>query len=167
MANICAAITVEGIMQQKVGGGPIQAGINLYRALSSTFTVALLTDQPADKLDHWLKVEDLRSHSLVLPSAHTYPAETRRTAQALELRKRGFSISMVFDPDPSVCAELLKYGFNACCFVHVAYADPAWRPDFEGPIRSWDDLSEAAVLQRIARNEDARLKEKDKEVGDD
>jgi len=169
MANICMAITVEGIMQQRVGSGPIQAGINLYNGLASTSAIALLTDQEEKALDHWLKVENLNKHNLIIESPVSYAplGPSRRVTQVTELRNRGFIVDIVFDPDPIVCAELIKSGFNTCCFTHATYADPTWRPDFEFVPRSWDDLVEAVTLQKIARHEDARLKEKDKEVGDD
>lgn len=155
------AITVEGIMQQKVGSGPIQAGINLYNGLASVSTVILLTEQKEKELEHWLKIENLIKHDMIIGANFD-----SRLDQVREIRRRGFVINAVFDPDPSVCATLIEHGFNTCCFINASYADPVWRPDYEEPIRSWDEMVEAIVQQKLARLEDERLKEKDAEVNE-
>lgn len=169
MANICTAITVEGILQQKVGSGPIQAGINLYNGLASVSNVILLTDQKEKDLEHWLKIENLIKHDMVLGSSFVYslPHDSeRRLQQVKELRKRGNLVNLVFEPDPTVCSVLIENGFNTCCFIHASYADPVWRPDYEGSVRAWDDMVETIVQQKLARLEDERLREKDPEVNE-
>lgn len=162
-------ITVDGIMQRSVSSAPVIVGINLYKSLSELFTVLLVSDQRQEQLDHWLKLENLTLHGGTIYNDYVLEqqtAENRRKEQIAKLRGRGYDITLIFDPSPPICAELLRGGYNVCLFSHASYADPSWRPDFEGKLKDWEEIEREVDAQAMLRFRDNRMREIEKLSGD-
>lgn len=161
MSNFAVVVAIDGILMRKVSSAPIPLGLQLYHGLASAFTVLLASDQDKEKTDYWLKLEGLNKHSGVSYNEgalleHSYTPD-RRTRQIQDLRSRGYSIALAFDPDPAVCLRLISLGFSVCNFIDSAYADPEWRPDFEWKVKPWDELKKEAERLAALRAEDHRV----------
>lgn len=156
-------IVAEGVLINPVAQTPIVLGKKLYRAFCATERVLLISGEtPKDELEGWLFMEGMTGHAEV-----QYPDPIRdhgtgwenwghRVWQVNQLRKRGYDIEVIIEPDPQVCAHLLREGFNTMVFTHAAYAIPSWRPDYEGAVRPWDELASEVGIQAVLRERDKR-----------
>lgn len=152
-----AAITVDGVLRNLVGGTPIREGIGLYHSLCSRFNVVLLRSENNDaEFEAFLLSENLDTHSNVLP--WTSWDDGGRVGQASRVRRGGYDVSLVVEGDPGVCRELFLAGLNVLHFMHALYARPEWRPDALRGQRAWDVL----VAEQHAQ---AALKAADKRMG--
>lgn len=146
------AITVEGIIMKPVSSAPMTAGLLLYHGLSSVATVILLTDYVSDGvLDNWLLLNGLTSHAQVV-----YQGQSR-VVQVNKLRQQGYALELIFEPDPTVVAALVREGYSCSHFIHAQYAVPSWRPDYEGSRRPWNEIAEQVAHQAYLRAKDGRL----------
>jgi hypothetical protein len=156
------AISVEGVLSKYASSVPIPTGIALYHTFKENFNILLYSDQSRKTLDHWLAIEALNIQSAVEyndEQRHWLTDSGRKLEQLRSLRKRGYSIELVIEPDPAVSAAMITNGFNVMTFSHAKYAMPKWRPDFEGERPDWSVLVEAADKQAELRALDHRLKE--------
>jgi hypothetical protein len=166
MAVSAVAITIDGVMQKRVSSSPITTGIQLYHGLAETFSVHLLTDQREKEMSYWLNINKLNKHAGVTFSDNileTYSSSHRRAAQLAKLRTTGYVLDLVIEPDPSVAAHLLAGGYTVCAFLSASYADPSWRPDWDGEERGWKRLEQEASRQAELRAMDFRLNNMDNE----
>jgi hypothetical protein len=152
-----AAITIPGVLMKIVTSAPIYEGLKLYHGLCESFNVVLLTDDDKEATDHWLSLEGLDKHGIVLYGESQ--EDGARLSQVNSLRLRGFAVDIVFEPDPSIAAQLLFNGYTVCNFLHRAYSYPSWRPDFEEKERPWEEIARQAERDRVARAKDKRLAE--------
>src|ERR1700689_2644990 len=154
------AIVAGGILR-KMTGSPIAAGIKLYRALATQFTVVLISDELEDKatLAYWLETEGLQEHARVEWSdivLDQFPDPQRRLMQVVNI-SRVNSVELVLEPDPLVSAELIKEGWNTLTVSYAAYMLPSWRPDWVGTVEPWNELSKQVA-------DAARLRAMDKSM---
>lgn len=153
-------IVAEGVLINPVAQTPIVLGKKLYRAFCATERVLLISGEtPKDELEGWLFMEGMTGHAEVQypdPVINIWNADEMRVWQVNQLRKRGYDIEVVIEPDPGNCAALLKAGFNTMVFTHAAYAIPSWRPDYEGAVRPWDELASEVGIQAVLRERDKR-----------
>jgi hypothetical protein len=160
------AISVEGVLMRSFSTAPIPTGVALYHSLKDNFNILLYSDQDRKTLDHWLSVEALNIQAAVEynEDQRTWLNDSdRKLDQVNSLRRRGFSIELVIEPDPDSSAWLVANGFSVLTFTHCQYAMPKWRPDYTGPDRSWDKLKETANRLAELKALDARLKVLDEE----
>lgn len=160
MAGI-AAITVEGVLQQTVGDGPIGAGQALYEGLSNTFKIALITDQEPEKVNRWLALNGFDKHVYVVPKDVADPEDVskRRVQQVARLKSYGGAVDLVFDPDPAVVEALFKQSVPAMLYLSPAYSRPEYRPGFKDEPTPWTDLVAEVERARELRAGDARPKQ--------
>ena len=146
-------IPVDGVLRKLVAGAPIPEGIRLYRALCSAGRVILLHDgSDHDQVRDWLELNGCAQHDFI------EWGRGPRVGAANHLRRQGYDIDLVVEPDPVVAHGLIAAGFNTLVFVHAQYAHPSWRPDTGTGIQSWDDINrQVAELARM-KARDARLK---------
>jgi hypothetical protein len=161
MAN-CAVITVDGVLRKHVSSAPVPVGIALYHALTTQFTVLLVSDGEAEDLKRWMRLESINKHAAFVCNdtvLEQKSAPVRRLAQLNHLRSRGYSIQLVVEPDPQVSAKLISQGFNVANFIHTQYALPQWRPDYESSVKPWNELVTEAEELQFLRDQDARFKQ--------
>lgn len=148
-------IVVEGVLMNPVAQTPVPLGKKLYRAFCTTERVLLISGETSrEELEGWLFMEGMSGHAEV-----QYPdpiGAGDRVWQVNQLRKRGYDIEVVIEPDPAICAALIREGFNTMTFTHAAYAIPSWRPDYEGRVRPWDALASEVGIQAVLRERDKR-----------
>ena len=115
---------------------PIPEGIRLYQSLARTGSVILLDDA----LDSTVTADWLELHGLVSHAFVNFWDDTSHVDRANVLRRQGYDIDLVVEPDPSAAAGLIGAGFNTMVFVHSQYSHPAWRPDTDPGVRPWADI---------------------------
>lgn len=142
-------MVVEGVLRQPVGGGPIPAGVALYRGLVEHTSVMLLsTDHEEDQ--RWLREEGLDGYNL-LRQIHEFDQISNTIIRTVgRLRSTG-PIALVIGADPTALEELASRGITVCVFLSAEYARPNWRPDFEDAPRAWDCLVEEVAHQRALK----------------
>ena len=143
MAVSSVVICVEGVLRKHVTDSPIPVGIALYHGLANTFNVLLASDLTARELDRWCALEGLNRHAATEVNEgpiSSFDLEFRRLQQVLNLRKRGYSIDLVIEPNPETIIKLLYHGFSTMLFTHAQYSMPQWRPDFEHKVRAWEEI---------------------------
>lgn len=152
------AITIEGVLRSPNSEGTITAGLLLYHGMKSVMKLALLTDSPRDKAEHWLTVNGLRDHAYLLIASATDgdSVEARRTAQIRRLRGSNVQVDMVVEADPSVAAQTMLAGVPTLLFAHPQYAMPSFRPDFIGTPKPWDDIAVEMERQALLADNDIR-----------
>lgn len=158
--NSACVIVVEGVLQKIVTSAPIPAGLQIYHGLSETFQVLLVSDSEKDELDHWLRLENLNKHGIVLYNddyLQNFSPEERRIKQIYEIRDRGYAVDLIIEPDPVVAAQLLYRGFSVLNFLHSAYSQPEWRPDYEAAVKPWSQLEERVTKDIELRADDKRM----------
>jgi hypothetical protein len=153
-----AAVTIPGVLMKIVTSAPVYEGLKLYHGLCESFNVVLLTDDDKESTDHWLSLEGLDKHGIVLYGEGTNESGAR-LSQVNSLRLRGFAVDLCFEPDPAIAAQLLANGYTVCNFLHRAYSYPSWRPDFEEKTRPWEELAKQAERDRILKAMDKRITE--------
>ena len=160
-----AVIPVTGVLQKASDSGPIEAGLKLYRAMAETYNVVLIAgpDEDKDRLEHWLALHGLHQHS------HVHYTEAYLVEQLgpfgswiytiRALRRRGFMLDIIIEPDPVVAAGLMQDGFTVLAFLHPAYARPEWRPGFTQAVQPWDELIAQVEHDQLVRNKDTRTED--------
>lgn len=152
-------ILIEGVLRKEMGGQPIQAGIRLYRSLLATGRVVLLSTAESDadqaSISDWLELHGCTAHSTVM-----WGDVGPRVSLANMLRREGYDIELIVDPDPETVMTLIAAGFNTLLFTHAKYSRPDWRPDHAKGIIPW-----TAITDRVA--ESARLKAADSRLRND
>ena len=154
------AMAVEGVLMKPTAAVPIPTGIALYHTFKENFNILLYSDQDRKTLDHWLAIEALNIHTAVEYNDEKHrwlPDTDRKINQLNALRKRGYKIELVIEPDPKASASILYNGFNVMTFSHAQYALPKWRPDYPGEKSEWQTLMDAAEKQAELKAMDRRL----------
>jgi hypothetical protein len=134
---------VEGVLRKHVTDAPIPVGIALYHGLANTFNVLLVSDLTRKELDRWCALEGLNRHAAIKVNEGKYEyfePDYRRLNQVRDLRKDGYFVELVIEPDPSKSVSLLNDGFNVMTFTHSSFAVPQWRPDYEHKVKPWSEI---------------------------
>lgn len=157
MAGIIC-ITVQGVLKQEIGEGPITQGIQIYHGLKHMLKIALITDESIERTQHWLKLNGLQEHAYLLPGLDSDGDDpvTRRTRQIGRLRANAEQADMLLDPDPEVVAEATRQGITGLLFAHPKYASPKFRPDYSYTPKPWDEIASEMTRQRLLRDNDPR-----------
>lgn len=153
------ALVVDGVLRRSVGDGVIPHGSILYHGLKETSRLALLTnDTDIDAVMHWLDVNGFREHPYLLPTRDTDLGDLgeRRMRQVQRLREAGCPVDLLVEPDPSISALAIRNGIAVLSFVAPRYSRPYFRPDYDGSIRPWDELTAEVVMQQELRAQDPR-----------
>lgn len=156
-------MVVEGILMKPVASTIIPLGAQLYNAFRSTGQVLLISNEtPVPVLENWLWMEGLSGWAEIFPPdeiMRALPAPEYRLWQANQIRKKGYAVDLIVEPDPSACALLLSNGYSVLNFLHALYALPAWRPDYEYQVKPWDELSQQVATLAAMRAADKRTKD--------
>ena len=144
---------VDGVLRKLVAGAPIPEGIRLYRALCSAGRVILLSGSTdRDQVRDWLELNGCVQHDFI---------EWERGPSVVagnSLRRLGYDIDLVVEPDPRAAHGLIAAGFNTIVFVHSQYSHPSWRSDTDKGIQAWDSIVAEVQYQAHMKAQDARLK---------
>jgi hypothetical protein len=159
------AISVEGVLSHPFSTAPLPTGVALYHTLKDNFNILLYSEQDKKALDHWLSIEALNIHAAVeyndSAMRQNLDDYDRKLTQIRSLRRRGYSIELVIEPDPKASAWMVVNGFNVLTFTHAQYAMPKWRPDYSDNPKPWDMLVEAENKSAELKALDSRLKKLD------
>ena len=146
-------------------GAPIWEGLQVYHALRSQFRVVI--DSAHDdytEAEHWLTVNGLRSHALLLTLDATEEAlegPVLRQTHLAVWRSQGFDVGLYVTADPAVAALMMTAGVTTFLFGHPAYARPEFRPGTEKGMKPWaaieDEVTEALAVRDIKPRVDADM----------
>lgn len=138
----------------------IPLGAQLYHAFRSVSQVLLISNEtPVDQLEQWLWMEQISGYAEICPPDDIMrEQENYRLWQVNQLRKKGYNVELVVEPDPVTCSVLLANGYSVLNFLHALYALPAWRPDFEHTVKPWDELSHQVATLAAMRAADKRTR---------
>jgi hypothetical protein len=155
------ALTIDGVLRKMATGTPIPAGIKLYRALATQFTVTLLSDEREDDeagLQHWLESEGLQEHTHIQWSDVVMDqlSPSGRRLQQVARASRVNSLDLVIEPNPETAAYLLLEGWNVLMINWAAYMLPSWRPDYREDVQPWDSLQKQVADAARLRAMDSR-----------
>jgi hypothetical protein len=130
-------IAIDGVVRKLMGGAPIAEGIRLYRSLATTGQVVLLLDdwKIREQVNDWLELNGLVQHAFL-----DYAEGQSHLYLANRLRRQGYEIDMVVEPDPWMASEMIKSGLNTLLFTHRRV--PVVRPGQHPP---------PGVRQRVRR----------------
>lgn len=147
-------ITIDGVLRKLVGA-PIVEGIRLYRSLITTGHVIFLADWAADAqmIEEWLELHGCTGQNFV-----SWADGLSRADQVNVLRRQGYDIDLVVEPDPAQASELIRAGYNTLLFTHSHYAHPSWRPDAGKGIESWGKIVDATARIAKMKAADERLR---------
>ncbi len=149
-----ALVAIEGVLRKTMGGSPVPEGIRLYRSLAATGQVVLLLDdwKIREQVDAWLELNGLVQHAFV-----SYAEGQSHLYLANRMRRQGYEIDMVVEPDPWMASEMIKSGLNTLLFTHSQYSHPSWRPDAGKGIQAWQSIVDETARQAALKALDARL----------
>jgi hypothetical protein len=135
--------------------------MRLYQSLAHTGKVVLLADETSNAhISEWLEMEGCVNHDFILWYNRHVPLRNR-VDQVNYLRREGYGVDLLVEPDPGVATEVVASGVTTLLFAHAAYAHPSWRPDTDTGVQPWSDLSEQIAIQARLRARDSRLKRDD------
>jgi hypothetical protein len=134
-------------------------GAEMYRSLSAHNRVAILCGENKEEAEHFLRVNDFRTHAYVIEEDPTSSPtkEGRRRDQISRLRQYGSHVELVLEPDPEIAADLFSWGVPTMVYLHPQYSRPSFRPDFGREVKPWDTLVETIDYQTEMRTKDSRL----------
>lgn len=155
------------MLQKPSDSGPIAEGLRLYRALATTYNVILIADPGKDKdnLEYWLLLHGLTRHS------HVHYMESyledqlgafhARVSTFRTLRRAGFMLDIITEPDPALAAKLAEDGWTVLAFLHPSYARPEWRPSFRDAmeVTPWAELEETMIRDALLKTAEGRKEE--------
>ena len=136
-------MVVEGVLQQIVGGQELREGISLYHCFFQGGYDVVLVGPQTKQMNEWLYQAGLIRHSLELPTIEHALARSH--------------VTLVVTPDPQKARQLFEQGVTSLLFAHPAYADPAWRPDYVGPMVGWNELSRVVAEEATRKVTDGRM----------
>lgn len=143
------AMTIDGVLRQQLGAGPIAAGIQLYHNLYANNRLMLMSlHREVD--DVWLQDQDLTGYALLKQIDKRDLADGTLTYTIGQLRSAG-PLQLVIAADPSQLTPLFTQGLTVVSWFSPEYARPNWRPDFEGTPRPWDTLVDEVNRQRTLK----------------
>lgn len=154
-----AVITVEGVLKAHTGDRTLPAGQLLYHSLQEVMRVVLVTSgEDVEPVDHWLKVNGLRGHVLLLPADFRDPLDdgVRRLRQVAKIRETG-PVEFVVEPDPHVAEHLLRNGVATLLYTHPQYTAPEHRPDADREIKPWSSFVDEIDREQALRASDGRV----------
>lgn len=143
-----ALIVLHGVLRAPSGAG-IADGVELYRSLSATHNIVLLTDTDDEDARWWLKRE-----RLTLPPYMLHADTGDRDAQLKACRTGlGLPVSLFITSSPHEAAVALREGFTAVCFAHPVFSREEFRPDHVGGRRPWAEMTREMETQASLLND--------------
>lgn len=148
------AVVLDGVLRKPLDKEARDtSGIELFLALTEHFRVVVLGGENQDADVHWLMVNGLTRY------VHYEPIRpwdmggitTQRLDQIGRLRAAGWQFDFVMVPDPVVAKDLYAMGVIALLYIHPVFTSHTFRPDFEGGIKSWEDMSAEVEWQLTAK----------------
>jgi hypothetical protein len=149
-------VSAEGVLRKFTDGSPIREGIELV----SNFTgdrdsMIFLTGKSVEGEEDWLNLNGITRHDLILGKEGLRVQQLRRIQH-----EYGYTVDLVIEPDPSVCAELVANGYTTLGFFSPYFSNPEWRPDHSYSIRPWHDLA-ASIADTARQRAAAEVKLRD------
>src|ERR1039458_2622978 len=162
MSLATVVMFVEGVLQKPDSPQPLDAGVRLYRALSTSYNLVLVTEQETDKVKHFLSMNAINGHIDVVTLKDSSIAKGMNA-----LRRDGYILDFVISPSTAVTSILYEQGFEVLTYTSPKYARPEWRPDFRVPERSeeahtFEDLRARIDDEMEQQAHDRRMKEIEK-----
>ena len=150
-------MSLEGVLRTEQRA-PIPMNLFLYKAMTATFQVWILTDSSAEEAEHWLRTRGMRDHAGVLGADVPRRQDVLRVDQIDTLRSHG-QVAFVLDPDPAMARMCLSKGIPSLLYAHPRYSRPEFRPDAPKGVRRWEDIEAEIDHQQRMALEDGRLGE--------
>jgi hypothetical protein len=147
-------IAIDGVLRKAVGGALIPEGRRLYESLAFTGQVVLLYDaREREQTADWLELHGCNRHAFT-----DFADGATRLYLANRLRRQGYDIDLVVEPDPLMAQEMIKAGYNTLLVTHAKYTQPGWRPDADTGVRAWSSIVDETAKLAKMKAEDARLR---------
>ena len=162
MSLATVVMFVEGVLQKPDGVQALDAGVRLYRALSTSYNLVLVTEQEIKKVKHFLLMNAISGHIDVVPLNGSSIAKGMNS-----LRRDGYILDFVISPNPAVTSILYEQGFEVLTYTSPRYARPEWRPGVTMEERSEEANTFERMAARVIREteqaaEDLRMRQVEK-----
>lgn len=134
-------VVLEGVLCVERGEfpsvAPIQAGLNLWHALRSTYKLIIATDHDHAKAEHWLGMHRVNGYTSLQPLDGCLE----------DLRSMSYDLDLYIDSSPARVAAGMHMGIAGLVFAHPQFARPEFRPDVKGEIREWGAIEAEMEIQ--------------------
>ena len=149
MSTPTYVMVLDHVLRKPSTNSVITQGQSLYAALATTGRLAILCGEDEDMADWFLRTNGFIKHTHLIPlDKQISPTNSgRRMAQIRSLRTQRAHIEFVIEPDPEIALELYKNGIPVLAYLHPQFTQPAFRPDYSGSARPWEDLTKEVEYQ--------------------
>jgi hypothetical protein len=154
---------LEGVLAKTPppNGIPIWVGIQLYHSLASQFRIVVdSTHDDITDIEHWLQVNALKRHTLILWQDEVLVGATDpmiRDRHLAEWRSQGFDVALYVTASPAEAALMVNGGVPTLLFAHPQYARPEHRPDHISEMRPWAEIEDEVTAQLKLRETSPRI----------
>lgn len=127
----------------------------LYRGLAEGFRVVILGTKDQAKDEHFLAINGLYGYAHIegVRPEDGKGINDQILAQIKRLRAQGFNFEFVVLPDPDLAKDVYRMGVPVLLYLHPHYSAESFRPDYQGGIRPWGELTDEVYRQHSARVE--------------
>lgn len=153
------AIALDGVLRKPLDVEAQDFGASLlFASLVDHFRVVVLGTDNLERDEHFLAINGLvryvKIESLRPEDGEGVAAQKR--AQIDRLRAEGFRFEFVLVPDPELAYHLYVEGVPVLLYLHPTFSAKAFRPDYDGGIRPWNELAEEVQFQLNVKAEQRR-----------
>lgn len=154
------AVVLDGVLRKPLDREALDQGARLlFHSLSEHYRIVVLGgEESAKERDRvWLASNQLVRYvhfDTIIPEDGDVvvqpdgsPMSTSRFNQIMRLRTEGWHFDFLVVPDPELAKDVYAAGMPVLLYLHPTYTSPSFRPDYEGGIRSWDDLVREVEFQ--------------------
>jgi hypothetical protein len=145
------ALVIEGVLKAPHSEAFIPAGVGIYKALTEVeHRLFLLTERLDHVLRDWLRTSYIPGYIGLaqIDAADLLDGTLHRSLG--KLRATG-PVDLVIDADIRRSADAFRHGYTVMPMLAPAYLRPAWRPDYDGTPKPWDELDAEVQRQRALR----------------
>ena len=135
------AVSYEGVLTT-VSGSPVQAGVDLVRAISLGARVVMFGEASLEKMETFVGVHNLNRIADIRSGTERPGDEPLLRKQIDEFRADGIHIDVVIHPDPNLVSWLIKQRIPGLMFTEAEVTPPAHRPDDVEGLLSWSHVVE-------------------------
>lgn len=148
------AVMIDGVLRKPLDVEAQDFGATLlYQGLLQGFRVLVLGGYNTERDTQFMAINGMGKYIRIEPLREEDAPEERDriVAQIKRLRAEGFQFEFVVVPDPDLAKDLYRIGVPVLLYLHPHYSAEAFRPDFQGGIKPWAELSAEAAYQREAK----------------
>lgn len=150
------AISLEGVLRKPLDVEAQDFGASLlFASLVENFRVVVLGTGDTARDEHFLAINGMTRYVKIEPirPEDGLGVREQQRAQVRRLRAEGFKFEFVVVPDPELARDLYADGLPVLMYLHPTFSARSFRPDYEGGLRPWNELSAEVQFQLDAKAE--------------